>query len=245
MKMKKALGFLTVTAAAAVLMCASAYAATYTVGATSATAGSTITVPVKVVPGADETASVNGYVVELEYDSTVLTPVKQANDVLDEDCYAKSSLTDGVLVSNVVDVADSTKDKVVVAWAAASPETTTEELELATVQFTVNSAATVSSTAVGVVLVEAASDSTTMDETSEVLGGTITLGSEFLRGDADGNGKITIADASLIARHVTNIQLITDEVALARADANNDGKITIADASAVARDVANIEKISQ
>lgn len=232
--MKKAFGFLAVLAASAVMMCASAYAAVYSAGGTTSSPGETVTIPVKIAPAADETStSVNGYAVELTYDSSVLTPVKSDSaDVLGADCYATTDLGTGVLVADVVDVADTTKDKVVVAWADANKQDITAETVLANVTFTVNSEATVKSTDIEVKVLAAATDATTNDTTYTVANGTVTLGSDFLRGDANGDGVVDIMDATLIGQYTVSLATIQEENML-KADANADDSVDIMDATLV------------
>ena len=55
-----------------------------------------------------------------------------------------------------------------------------------------------------------------------------------LAGDADGNGKVEIADAVLTARHALGLELL-DGNALSAADVNGDGEIRIDDAVLICR----------
>lgn len=58
-----------------------------------------------------------------------------------------------------------------------------------------------------------------------------------IKGDADGDGKITAADARLILRAAVGLE----EVPLERGDMDGDGKITAADAREVLRDSVGLE----
>jgi hypothetical protein len=58
-------------------------------------------------------------------------------------------------------------------------------------------------------------------------------------GDADGDGNITIVDATVIQRHLAGIETLSGE-ALKRADADRDGSVTILDATLIQRYLAAI-----
>lgn len=202
MKVKSIVGVLAATAAMS-LMCVSAHAATYSAGAETAKAGETVSIPVKVAPSDGESSvKVNGYVVEVSYDSTVLTPVVKGTDDLGADCYATSAVDGGVFVADKVDVADTTTDKIVVGWADAAAKDFTAETVLANVDFVINASTTVKSTPIGVKVIQAATDANTLDTTYTVAEGEVTLGSDFLRGDADGNGVVEGSDALLIKQYI-------------------------------------------
>ena len=66
----------------------------------------------------------------------------------------------------------------------------------------------------------------------------ITVGAPEV-GDVDGDGEITILDATLIQRYLAGIQTL-DEQALKMADADRDGAVTILDAAAIQRYLAAI-----
>lgn len=201
--MKKALGFLFAVSAMA-FMCVGVQAAQYSAGAETSEPGATVSIPVKVAPSAEGVSeTVNGYAVELTYDSTVLTPVEKGVDLANGKRYAENAMTSGVLVADTVDVADSTKDKVVVAWADASPATITGETILANVEFTVAQNTTVASTPIEVRVIQAATNADTLDTTYTVAAGEVILGSEFLLGDIDGNGIVNSLDWSLLGRHTS------------------------------------------
>lgn len=61
-------------------------------------------------------------------------------------------------------------------------------------------------------------------------------------GDVDGNGKITITDASKINLHKNNLKKLDDKYILS-ADLNNDGKITITDVVQINLVVVNLKDI--
>lgn len=232
--MKKALSFL-IAIGAMSFMCVGVQAAVYSAGAETAKPGETVTIPVKVAPttaGTSET--VNGYAVELTYDSTVLEPVQKGTDLAGGNCYATSAMTSGVLVADVVDVENTTDDKVIVAWADANPAEISAETVLANVDFKIKTDASVDSTPVGVKVIQAATDATTLDKGYTVADGTVTLGSDILYGDVNGDKVVTINDASLVAQHAG--QLITlDNKYFKAADVNGDDVVTINDASLIAQ----------
>ena len=62
----------------------------------------------------------------------------------------------------------------------------------------------------------------------------------FVRGDADGDGSITAADARKILRASAGLEELSGQT-LANADADGDGKITAADARKVLRESAGLE----
>ena len=62
-------------------------------------------------------------------------------------------------------------------------------------------------------------------------------------GDVDLNGKITVADAVMIQKHIANIITLDDEQ-FDRADVDGNGKITVADAVLVQKHIANIISIA-
>ena len=68
----------------------------------------------------------------------------------------------------------------------------------------------------------------------------VALGSKptIIRGDADGDGDVTIVDATVIQRHIA--ELNTQKYVEAASDADNDGDITILDATAIQRHIAGL-----
>ena len=61
-----------------------------------------------------------------------------------------------------------------------------------------------------------------------------------LLGDADGNGTVTITDATIIQRYLTGLSVSYPEETLMNADVNNDGILTILDATFIQRHVTMI-----
>ena len=64
-------------------------------------------------------------------------------------------------------------------------------------------------------------------------------GFEGLLGDVDGDGKITIMDATEIQLHIAKTKTLTDD-ALSRADTDKDTKVSIMDATAIQRYIAKL-----
>lgn len=63
---------------------------------------------------------------------------------------------------------------------------------------------------------------------------------DAIKGDVDGNGKLTAVDARMILRHVARVETLT-LLQMANADANGDFKITAVDARRILRAVAGLE----
>ncbi len=61
---------------------------------------------------------------------------------------------------------------------------------------------------------------------------------QMILGDANGDGKVTIIDATYIQRHLAEIEILTEEQ-LVSADTYKDGKITILDATQIQRYLAD------
>lgn len=229
MKLKKIVGIIT-TIGAMALMCVGVQAASYSVESASAAAGENVTVKVQVAPNSGETStSINGYAVQIAYDSSVLTPVASGNkDAMGADVYAGNLLNKGVMVADVVD------SKVAIGWADASATTVNAKTDLAQVTFKVAEGTTVKSTNLTVTVVASAKDSTTLEAINEAAGGTITLGSDILYGDVNDSGAVDATDASLIAKY--NLGLITlDADALIRADVNGSDTVDATDASLLSK----------
>lgn len=236
MKVNKALGFVTVLAFSATLMCASAYAAEYSAAAVSADAGQTVTVPVMVTPDAGETEQVNGYVMTLTYDPTQAKPVLEGTDLTGGDCYATvgSSFADGILVSDVVSTS-ANEETLVVAWASAQPVSVTEATDLAMVDFAVDADAS-ANIPVTVAVTQLSNDGTIAEDgTFTVASGSIDL-ADFIYGDTNFNGVIDAGDASLIAQNVLEYIDFT-ETQIVVGDVNGNGTIDMGDASLIAQHV--------
>lgn len=218
--------------------CVCANAATFTAGSENATAGGVVSVPITVAPSAGETSTdVNAYAIAISYDSSVLTPVVKGTDEVGDNTYATvgDSFNSGVLTVDLKDN-ETGDDEVLIGWAAASPVNVTEASTLATVDFTVNANAT-GSTDVKVAVAQVAnSDSALADEsTIEAVAGTVTVDTaKVIYGDADGNGKVESADASLVAQAALDLITFTDSQIKA-CDVDGNGKIESADASLIAQ----------
>ncbi|MCD7777698.1 MAG: dockerin type I domain-containing protein [Clostridiales bacterium] len=237
MKLKKIIGILAIVYG--VFLCSvCANAAEIIVESRSATAGETVEISVSVKPSGEEAESMNGYAVQLTYDNTVLTPVVQGTDLLGEELYAVSGLIDGVFIAALADGYDNI---LAVSWADSTNFEISEETELFTVQFTIADEVSVDSTNIEISVVEYAYNSTELAEDDEitVTAGTITFNVEILRGDANGNGVVDIADAALISRYLAKLTDIDDEN-LENADANGNGAVDIADAALISRYLAKL-----
>lgn len=212
--MKKAFGFLAVLAASAVMMCASAYAATtYQVATVAGEAGGTVSVPLTVTADtADE--QINGYVVTYKYDPAKVTPVLSTadqgagagKDSTGSDCYATAGteFADGIIVSDSIDNSDGTKT-LAIAWAAATPVTLTanEVTQLADVSFTVASDATENVT-LEVQAATVAKNGTDAPATVDVASGAIELSSGLL-GDVNNDGVVNATDITLTTQLVNKV----------------------------------------
>ena len=64
---------------------------------------------------------------------------------------------------------------------------------------------------------------------------------DYILGDANGDGKVTVADATTVLRHAAKIEYITAENLLKAADVNKDGDVTIGDATKLLRFIAKID----
>lgn len=216
--------------------CVCANAATFTAGSENATAGNVVSVPITVAPSAGETSTdVNAYAIAISYDSSVLTPVVKGTDEVGDNTYATvgDSFNSGVLTADLKDN-ETGNDEVLIGWAAASPVNVTEASTLATVDFTVNASAT-GSTDVKVAVAQVAnSDSALADKSTIEAAGTVTVDTAVIYGDADGNGKVESADASLVAQAALDLITFTDSQIKA-CDVDGNGKIESADASLIAQ----------
>lgn len=232
MKLKKIVGFIT-TLGAIALMSVGVQAAAYSVESASANAGENVTVKVQAAPNTGETStSINGYAIQISYDSSVLTPVATGNtDATGASTYAENLLSSGVMVADVVD------SKIAIGWANASATTVNSTTDLAKVTFKVADGATVKSTDLTVVVVASAKNSTTLETTNEAAGGTITLGSDILYGDVDGDGSVTADDASLVKQHIAKVITLEGDF-LEAADVDGNSNITADDVSLIRQFVA-------
>jgi hypothetical protein len=220
----------------------SAYAAEYTVESATASAGETVTLTLK-AKADDNANSVNGYALNISYNSDVLTPVgltdesgNAVNDLTGSQLYATNEVGDGVIVASPIEG----ESVLAVAWARDTAVTLTDEdTALATVTFKVADNTTATSTDLGIVVKADAVDANTLDTTSEVNAGVVTLGAEYLLGDVNGDGEVNVLDSSLVAQH--SAQLITlDSSYLKAADVNGDDEINVLDSSVIAQYAAQL-----
>ena len=235
MKVNKALGFAVALAFSATLMCASAYAATYSAGAVTADAGSTVTVPVVVTPDAGEAEElVNGYVMTLTYDPTEAKPVAIADAVDSVYATAGADFTDGILVSDVISTSQN-QETLVVAWAAAQPVTVTQAANLATVDFAVDSSAS-ADIPVTVAVTQLSNDGTIAEDgTYTVASGSIDLAeADFIYGDVNGDGLVTVTDAALVSQHAAGL-IVLDEIYHIPGDVDGNGSMTVSDAALISQ----------
>ena len=75
-------------------------------------------------------------------------------------------------------------------------------------------------------------DSSTPDEPEE----------DFIPGDVNGDGKITVTDLSQAAAHIKSVKMLTEEQQK-RAEVNRDGRITVTDLSMIAAHVKGIKEL--
>lgn len=222
------------------LMAVGVQAATYSASGTAESGSAKV--DVKATTDASETdAKVSGYIMELTYDPTKVTPVKQANpDLTGGDLYAVDGANFGaentVLVSDIK-TTSATSETLVVAWASATPVALASgENVLASVNFTVKDGVT-EDVPIGIQLTTVTNDGTSIDSASvadgivEVAGGTL-----FLRGDANGNGIVEVSDATLIIQSILGKSTIKDEN-LEKANANASGGIDVSDATMIIQSI--------
>ncbi len=98
-----------------------------------------ITVPIKA-----DLNTITGYVAEVTYNPEELTPVLIANDILGDECYAKSNLSAGFLNADLVE-----DGRIVIGWADKSAADLKEiSVIVANVVFNVNENTTATETTV-------------------------------------------------------------------------------------------------
>lgn len=233
MKLRSVLGALIAVGAMA-LMAVGVQAATYSAGVVSPEAG-IAEIPVIVTPDSTETnVSVNGYIMKLTYDPTKVTPKLAGTDASEGNCYATAGTgfdgTNSVLVCDKVSTSE-TEEVLAVAWASSTPVTVDAATTMALVDFEVADTAT-GNVPIEVELTALTNDGTTDTATeATVANGKVTL---FLRGDANGNGEVTAADANLIIQSLIGKSTIaTENLEKANANADANGEITASDATII------------
>ncbi|MCD8237881.1 MAG: dockerin type I domain-containing protein [Clostridiales bacterium] len=216
-------------------------AAEIVVESNSAAAGSTAEISVSIKPTGENTESMNGYAVQLTYDNTVLTPVVQGTDLLGDDLYAKSSLTDGVFAASLADGYDNV---LTVSWVNADAIEFSEETELFTVRFKIADEVGADSTNIELSVVQYAYSSSELAENSDisVTAGTITFSVDTsgTLGDVDGDGVVDGIDASIVSRYVVGLQKF-DETYKDMADVDGDSEVDGIDASIISRYVVGLQ----
>ena len=263
MKLKSFIGA-SIACAAIAVMAVSAHAEQYAIGGKtghvdgSEHTGNTVDVPVMVIPDANETAVVNGYVMTFTYDPNEATPVK-GDDVNSPYATEGSAFTDGIIVSGIQQAANG-KQTLIIAWASATPvqvkasDDTTRET-MAKVTFTVNDEKA-TSVPVDVAMTQLVDEDNSTVKTNEEGGGitndmvvetgsidlaAIALGN--INGDFDENGVdiIDVADVSLLTQHVnTVIELNPEQLSRANVSKDAEGIIDVADVSKLTQYVNSI-----
>lgn len=240
--MKKLFGALVAVGVMA-LMAVGVQAATY-----SATAGAApgadgyADVNVMISPDGSEAEAVNGYIIELEYDSSKINPVVAGKDASDADCYAEvgTDFADGVLVADDVETKTNGNMKTLaVSWATADAvNVDTAGTVLADVKFEPTETFTSGSASVDITVVALTSDGEKLATSEEldtinaaVANGSVTISSsDFELGDVNlSGGAPDITDVTTLYAHVTSIKSITDPEALALANVDGKDGIDITD----------------
>ena len=58
-------------------------------------------------------------------------------------------------------------------------------------------------------------------------------------GDVDGDGEVTVMDATLVQKYIVNLETLTDSQ-LKVADVNGDGEVSVLDATEIQKIVVNL-----
>lgn len=224
------------------LMAVGVQAATYSASGTAESGSAKV--DVKATTDASETdAKVSGYIMELTYDPTKVTPVKQTNpDLTGGDLYAVEGANfdaDNTVLVSDIKATSATSETLVVAWASASPVAlATGENVLASVNFTVKDGVT-EDVPIGIQLTTVTNDGTSIDSatvadgTVEVAGGTV-----YLYGDADLDGYITASDVNLTIQWAANGVGYT-ELQKKIVDVDADDAIAASDVNLIIQKAAN------
>jgi hypothetical protein len=216
-----------------------AHAATFRVGAESLT-GDSVTLPITAEASADNVNSLNGYIIELKYDGTLVDVVSHDDTTTNETLYATqgTGLTGGVFVSGRTSGANTKEEVLAVAWANSSAvDLSAEPANIANVEFTLDAGVDkdkIQSIPVYITVKQFAPNATTLksDYQSDVLyAGSIDLAS-ILYGDANSDKVVTSSDATAILKYKAG-KLVLTEVELKAADVNSDGVVTSSDATTI------------
>lgn len=250
MKVKSVLGAMVAVGVMA-LMAVGVQAATYSAGEGTAESG-VASVPVVVTPDEGETdLQVSGYVVKFTYDKTKATPVLlDTKDATGGNLYATADSgfdgTDSVLVADIVESESSGDSQTLaVAWASAKPVDVSAAAEMATVKFNVADGVT-EDIPIEVTVVAVTNDGLTNVDNPTGANGKITVsgGTVFLRGDANGDGVVDIRDAARISQYLVGLATI-EEKYMPQADANADGAVDIRDAARISQYLAGLATIPE
>jgi hypothetical protein len=251
MKFKGLFGAVVALGAMAAMSVCTQAAVTYSAGVVSkATTDESADFTLPVTATSDtSTDQISGYIVELTYDSSVATPVVTGTDATGADTYVTSDIDDGIIVSGIKETADDGKQTLVVAWASSTPVTleaaTAKTLADVSFKLSENVAAN-ASTAVDVTVVAAASsdEALTTDSSNGSSDGKITVssGTVFLRGDANGDGVVDVLDVLRVSNYLVDLATI-DEANMEKADANNDGTIDVLDVLRISNYLVGLAEI--
>ncbi len=223
MKLKSFIGA-SIACAAIAVMAVSAHAEQYAIGGSSGHVdgsehtGNTVDVPVMVIPDANETAVVNGYVMTFTYDPNEATPVK-SDDVNSPYATEGSAFTDGIIVSGTQPAANG-KETLIIAWASATPvqvkaSDDTAKETMAEVTFTVNDEKA-TSVPVDVAMTQLVNEDNSTVKTNEEGGGitsdmVVETGqidlTDFIYGDITGDGKIDTNDVTALAIYTNDLDI--------------------------------------
>lgn len=213
-----------------------AHAATFTAGASNtADSDGRYALPVSVTTSSSE--SLNGVIIELEYDNSKIEMVEGPNS-----SYADmgSVCTGGVNVSSTKE--KSSKTVGVVAWAAATANPITGgDGNVATVYFKpvgdFKGEATVDVKVQQIAYNATELGSATNGNGTVTVGGTVT----FKLGDINNNGAVDLDDVSSVSRAYGGIITLTEQEAKA-ADVTGNGAVDLDDVSEISRFYAGIIK---
>lgn len=147
------------------------------------------------------------------------------------------SIEDNKLFSDSITYSQLNKNPFIISWFSSSSENITNNGTIATLEFKILDNAKTSDINISYDA-ENVFDSSFNNVSFGTLSGKITVNQSVI-GDANGDGVISIVDATLIQKYLANLENFDDEQ-LSVADANGDGKITIVDATQVQKYIAGI-----
>ncbi len=135
---------------------------------------------------------------------------------------ATTTVTEPVETTEITEATEATK-----STAASIPTNSTDSTTLAS-DTEPTKATTASDT----------NEITTAPATTEVIP-TVKPNPTYMIGDADGNSKINIKDATLIQKHLAKLITLSD-IEIVAGDANEDGKLNVKDATEIQKHLANL-----